>query len=384
MKTKYMNTRESGFTLTELVVTLFIMSAIMAATFASFLTLSKSFKNVSKLTESHMEDIAGLDIMRYDIEMAGYGLPRAYFPPDLGISYTEAVSNTTYGTDPQTLNDAPTSEPRAYVFSDNTGVNGSDVLAVKSLAVALTNVSEKWTFVYYNGTSWVYRLWNDPRYDFKNNDRVIFVSAINKVLQTSGGNWQFTINGWPTHNTGSMPTPGSIDIVFLMYGVDAINNLSMPFNRVDYFLYNPPANVPSRCHPNTYTLYRAVINHATGERDIQPLLDCVADIQLAFGLDTNADNIVDSWTSSTIPTTADLLQQQLKEIKVFMLVQEGQFDPDFTFVTNPASPANSIAIGDSSITVKTFNFTTPVNFGTDYVHYRWKLYKMVNKPLNLM
>ncbi len=381
MKIMQTKTRQSGFTLTELVVTLFILSAIMAATFASFITLSKSFKNVTKVTETHMEDIAGLDIMRYDIEMGGYGLPRAYFPPALDIVYTEAISTTTYGTDPSLLNDAPSNEPLTYRFSDNTGGNGSDVLAVKSLAVALTNVSEKWTFVYYDGTNWVYRLWNDPRYDFKNTERVIFVSAINKVLQTAGGNWQFTLNNWPVHDSVNMPTPGSIDIAFIMYGVDSTSNLRMPFNRVDYFLYRPATNFPSRCNPNTYTLYRAVINQATGARDIQPLLDCVADLQLAFGLDTNADNMVDSWTTSAIPTTADLLQQQLKELKVFMLVQEGQFDPDFTFVTNPT---NQMLIGDSSITVKTFDFTSPVNFGADYVHYRWKLYKMVAKPLNLM
>ncbi|MBF0537524.1 MAG: PilW family protein [Nitrospirae bacterium] len=381
-----MKIRENGFTLTELIVTLFVMSAIMAATFSAFLTLSKSFKNMSKRTETHMEDIAGLDIMKYDIEMAGYGLPRAYYPPALGINYTEAASTGTYGLDPVTLNDAPANEPRAYVFADNvvpaggTGTNTSDVLAIKSFAVALTSVSEKWTFVYYNGTNWVYRLWNDTRYDFKNHEIVVFVSAINKVLQVSGGNWYFTLAGWPTYNTATMPVPGTIDLTFIMYGITTTTATTaprMPFNRVDYFLYRPAAGFPARCNPNTYTLYRATINQSTGARDIQPILDCVADFQVGFGLDTDANNIVDTWTSNAVPTSASTLQDQLKELKVFLLIQEGQYDPDFTFATNST---HTLTIGDSDITLKTFDLTTLPN----YAHYRWKVYKMVTKPLNLM
>ncbi len=374
IKTKLTRFKEDGFTLTELVVTLFIMTAIMAATFASFMTLSKSFKGVSKMTETHMEDIAGLDILRYDTEMGGYGLPKAYFPPSLGINYTEAASDGTYSPDPASLNDAPANEPRPYAFSDNSGGNNSDVLTIKSLAVALTNVSEKWTFLYYNGATWVYRSWNDTRYDFKNTERVIFVSPINKTIQVAGGNWYFNIVNWPNHDIVNMPTPGSIDLAFIMYGVDSTSNLRMPFNRVDYFLYRPSSNFPTRCNPNTYTLYRAVISHTNGLRNQQPLLDCVADFQVAFGLDTNADNIIDTWTGSALPTSVSTQIDWLKEIKVFVLAQEGQFDPDFTYASA------TITVGDNDIMLKNFDLTTLPN----YANYRWKLYKMVAKPLNLM
>jgi hypothetical protein len=169
-----------------------------------------------------------------------------------------------------------------------------------------------------------------------------------------------------------MPTPGDIDLIYLVYGVDGKTDLRMPFNRVDYFLYKD-TTFPAKCNSGTYTLYRGLIKQADGTRDAQPLLDCVADFQVAFGLDVNNTGVI-TWTDSALPNFAPDIDYQLKEVRIFILLQEGQFDRDYTY------PSTTVLIGDSDITLKNFNLTT---LSANYVNYRWRVYKLVAKPLNI-
>ena len=72
----------------------------------------------------------------------------------------------------------------------------------------------------------------------------------------------------------------------MMYGVDQDTNLRMPFNRADYFISN--TNAPSRCAPNTGVLEKVVVNQSDGRlTNFLPLVDCVADMQVIFRLDTD-------------------------------------------------------------------------------------------------
>ncbi|MBF0319841.1 MAG: prepilin-type N-terminal cleavage/methylation domain-containing protein [Nitrospirae bacterium] len=368
-----MNRHDSGFTLVELMVALFITAAIMTAAYSSFITISRSFKTVTKQTETQMESSIGLDILRHDIEMAGYGLPRGSISPSLGYTYNEAVSDGTYTPDPQVLNDATANEPRSVVIGNNTGPNTSDAFAIKSLDVSSSKTTEKWSYVYYDGASWVLKSWNDTRYDLSTNDRVIFVSPKRKDLQLNTSNsWTTTLTSGLTY-TSNMPTPGDIDMIYLLYGVDGKTDLRMPFNRADYFLYRDPTNFPAKCNAGTYTLYRGLLNQSNGMRDAQPLLDCVADFQVAFGLDVNNIGVI-TWTDSALPAQAPDIDYQLKEIRIYILLQEGQFDRDYTY------PSSTILIGDSDITLKNFALST---LSANYANYKWRVYKLVAKPLNI-
>jgi len=57
--------------------------------------------------------------------------------------------------------------------------------------------------------------------------------------------------------------------------------------------------------------------------DPQPILDCVKDFQVAFGLDTDGDGEIDL-RSSALPSTPENVRDQVKEVRVFILYQEGQ------------------------------------------------------------
>jgi hypothetical protein len=151
----------------------------------------------------------------------------------------------------------------------------------------------------------------------------------------------------------------------------------MPFNRADYYIWRAHTNpaqdeVPDRCAPNTGVLRKAVISHADGgRRDVLPLLDCVADLQVIYRRDTDDDGTIDNTTDDISALTTQQIRDQVKEIRVYILAHEGQRDVNYT------QTPTTIYVGDPGIGGgRNFNIGTNVN-------YRWKLYTLVVKPNNL-
>ena len=117
-----------------------------------------------------------------------------------------------------------------------------------------------------------------------------------------------------------------------IYGLDNSSAAHrMPFNRVDYYLDNTiAADLPSTCAANTYTLYRSTVNQLNGTLNKTPLIDCVKDFQVAFGLDPAGDPLQPiQWQANLmagVAMTAAQIQQQLREVRIFILYQEGLGD----------------------------------------------------------
>ncbi len=68
--------REDGFTLIELMITMITFVIVIASVSSIFLGLLNQFKQQSKIAETSLEGLTGLEILRQDLEQAGYGLPR--------------------------------------------------------------------------------------------------------------------------------------------------------------------------------------------------------------------------------------------------------------------------------------------------------------------
>ncbi|MBF0342922.1 MAG: PilW family protein [Nitrospirae bacterium] len=460
---KNMGNREAGLTIAELIVTLFILSIVMAATFSVFITLSKSFKSETKIAESNIESSLSIELVRRDLEMAGFGLPTGAAPILVaGGTYSEAVTGGSanytdydqfmpqkYTPDPTTFNDATNNEPRAVVLSNDTNpgdtvstFDDSDVLSVKSQLVGNDTAAYKWTIRYYDAVSasWKNQLWNDPARDFcpraagtftgdpgcTDKDRIIVVTSDTKsIFKNASSQYGYTVQTWPDNaNTNGLPDPAINNIVYLIYGVYTkpsmdTSTVRMPFNRVDYYLQRPLPNAatyvssfPSRCHPKSYTLYRTTINQSDGKRNEQPILDCVADFQVAIGLDTNANGAVDTWITesgatvaskcksdtvalgctgtSTDISTALLVRSKVKQVKVFALTHEGKFDNDF-YYDDPANPGTSDPTvpfdvnftGEDSLAYTLAVKTYHLNNLSNYIHYRWKLLVLDVKTANI-
>ena len=168
----------------------------------------------------------------------------------------------------------------------------------------------------------------------------------------------------------------------VMYGINSgeMNRPIRPFNRADYFISTD--NVPIRCAPGTGVLVKGVLNHdLTGTMTLLPLLDCVADIQVVFGIDTNNDRMVDTWgdwTNTLRTMTAAQIRSQLMEVRVSILAHEGQRDDSFMYSDNTVfvGAIVNMPTGLTQNLGKQFDVRTQKN-------YRWKLYNLAVKPLSL-
>src|SRR5208337_831717 len=240
--------RQRGMTLVELLVSLAIVMVIIGAATTAYLKLLRTYRTQGRLAESYMANLTGLEMLRYDIEMAGFGLPANL---GSGTTYSEATDNTV-PYDPSTLNDSPNGIPRALAHLDNpaTTPNQSDVLTIKSSAANVNTTSKKWSMIINGGTPAV-KSWGVTAMDFTTNDNFIILDNNGNLLPASGAWGCYVFNTGYYSDASNIPSP-SAQYVYYMYGLDnsTINPSDvhrMPFNRVDYYLDKIAADFPSSC-----------------------------------------------------------------------------------------------------------------------------------------
>lgn len=391
-----------GFTLVELIVTMAIFMTVLIIAADSFNTIVTNSSKYSKFEESNIEGMIGLEMMRHDLEQMGFGLPWAFGG---NLTYAESTQSDSI------MNDAPSGIPRPFVGFSNTS---SVVIGVKGSTVGITKASQRWTYIPFQNYS------SNPResrpvdlgaFTPGKSDKVIaLLTSFNNYtaasLRLSSGTFAFNYN--TNNGIHSDFLPKSDQETHFIYGIGDAGgpSLRMPFNRADYFVSSSAGTVPPFCAANTKVLYKATVNHSNGNYTYIPLLDCVASMQVVLGWSSSAgtENVQDSIsTYSSLPvigsgdvTTiaagsaspldandikswfsgkdAKRIREQLKAVKVYILAQEGKRDPAYTH------PASSIVIGgdgESSLT-RTYTFTD------EQRHYRWKLYRIIVKPKNLV
>jgi len=389
---------DSGFTLVELMITMVIFVFFIAAASQVFTGLLTQFKQQSKMAETNIEGIVGLEMLRQDVEHAGYGLPWYGL-----VAYSESSTN------PYSLNDSTTTAaPRAVLSKNNATFsspnnifNGSDYLVIKSVNVGRNDACQKWTLLKaapftspYNPRKWTPALTPPQGEDLASTDRVIVLrpgstDANGRTLVVDGANDFTTFSDVTSHPSPNPWPPADTSETRIVYGVDPDTDLRMPFNRADYVVRRFDSGgtniTPARCAPNTGVLEKAVVNQGNGAFSYLPLLDCVADMQVIYALDNNEDgDFVDgagtpadgySDDITTAPLTAQQIRKRVKQVRVYILSHEGQRDVNYTYPTNP------ITVGEFGLG-RSFNFVTAGI--TDWQNYRWKIYTIVLKPTNLL
>jgi hypothetical protein len=378
-------------------ITMVVFVFFIVATSQVFTGLLTQFKQQSKIAETNIEGIVGLEILRQDIQHAGYGLPwHVEIDGDGdGNDWEQLTNYNETSTNPYSLNDATTAAPRAVLSKNSatfTGSNnifdGSDYLVIKSVNVARNDACDKWTTL--SSASPYVRTWTPATENLSNTDRVIVLrpgstDADARTLVVNGSAFSTTLSGvssTPWRSTDPSETR-------LVYGVDPDTDLRMPFNRADYFIrkYNSSSiNItPGRCAPNTGVLEKATVNQGNGAFTYLPLLDCAADMQVIYGLDTNEDGGFDPLNDpadvysddiTTAPLTAQQIRKRVKQVRVYILSHEGQRDTTYTY------PSTTIDIGGDVGLGRIFNLTTKIG-DPEYKYYRWKLYTIVVTPHNL-
>ncbi|HEX9079232.1 MAG TPA: type II secretion system protein, partial [Desulfuromonadaceae bacterium] len=345
-----------GFTLIEIVVVMALFLVVIAITGQAFQTILQQTAKLFRSEESTTEGVVGLEMVRHDIQQAGYGL----FTQTSPVDYDEAQSAPA-----STYNEpSDTAPPRAVVAGNNLPaspgylVSGSDYLVIKGTTVGSSPVAQKWThLVYAPGSGTAPYTWASKVENFTGGDKVVLLSrsitsggtTASIVPQGSSFYFSYGQTAFAAYSTNTSS--------YFVYGLDDAN-ARMPFNRVDYFV-GTGGTMPQLCAQGTGTLYKGNVNQSNGALTKTPILDCVADMQVVFGWDLAdaggnlvgdptqpGDGEVDTWSNadgtittgsvnlSSAPTNPYVQQTiladpghvrtKLKVVKVYILAQVGR------------------------------------------------------------
>lgn len=397
---------------------------IIAITGDSFKTILTQSSKIFRNEESNIEGMVGLEILRHDLQQAGFGL----FSESPPVSYSEAAAA------PANLyNDAGTSVPYnvprpivagndrpAVSIADDAGASynvlpGTDYLVVKATSVGRNRTSQKWTYLKYTSNDVYPNTWVSSAENFTaggtGSDRVVLLrrqigsqsQTVSLETDPPGGSGDFY---YAYSNSAFSRYTSASSAIFSVYGLDSgPTTPRMPFNRTDYFVARPQdtTQIPPVCAPNTGILYKTTINNVSGSGggglNYVPLLDCVADMQVVLGWDMDSNGAVDTYSnadgltftsslttlasndvtnalsnaSNNTSTTVPSIRNSLKMVKVYILAQQGRIDPGYT------SPS-PILVGGASESILTHSYDITA---AGWRNYRWKVYQIVTRPKNL-
>lgn len=393
-----------GFSLVELIVVMAMFLIIIAVTGDTFSRIMTRSSVQSRGAASNIEGIVGLEMMRKDLASTGFGLPWSF---DSAISYKEVKPGgatkprdeiaADYNVKPED-DENQTEVPMAVSGGNNVPsstpsnlIAGTDYLVIRATSIGTSQASQRWSFMNYTGTtkpdplspeSWSRE--NLTATDWVVVLRVGLSAAFTKELVSDAGS--FTTQ----YNNLSHYTPDEKKVAHYIYGISdsSAGAPRMPFNRADYYVRIPGSTeanrLPQRCAPNTGILFKALVDHVDGSVSSPgsefPLLDCVADLQIVYVLDSASSGQITE-TDSLAGLTASDIRERLKSIQVYVLTHEGGKDSLYTY------PNETIAVGPTvdGITAGTIGntFKLKETIKTGWERYRWKIYRFTVNPLNL-
>ncbi|MDD3846936.1 MAG: prepilin-type N-terminal cleavage/methylation domain-containing protein [Syntrophorhabdaceae bacterium] len=363
---------EQGFSLLELLIAIAIMGIVMAMSMQLLQSLIGGQRQQAAIVAGQFESTLGMEMMRSDVSNAGFGLADEF--KSAPGTYSEATSNPS-----QQFNDAP-NVPKALAHSNNVGsftdyIANSDYLVIRSPAVGINSAAGKWT----NITGTTVHIWNDVNLDMVNGRDYMVVI---KPRSTLGGRAQLIVSAGayaPQYVTSALDVAfqpsTSTGERYLAFGIDDTNIPVRPFNRADYYVKKPSTANPN-CASGTGSLVKFALPQSAAvdvTANELPLIECVANMQVVFRLDTNLDGVPEDPPVNDISGLDALaIKEQVKEVRVYLLTHEGIMDRRFKY-----GGANPITVGPTAALGTSVNLTA---FGTDWDHYRWKVHTLVIKP----
>lgn len=380
----------SGFSLIELIVVFAIFGILMTMVFSSFIPVLQRNSQQGRISETKLETGIGLDLLRADLEHAGFGLPWSF--PVAPNPYNEPTAASA----PVAINDAP-NVPRPLSSLDATTFglnNGSDYLSIKAMNVVRGTTSQKWGWLWRNAahTATIQSMGAEP---FDANDRVIVIHPRdNRRLVVDGvGLYNFSATTTSAALDNFAPDEAAFDPDgerFLLFGLDNINNPQRPFNRTDYYVNE--ANVPTQCAPGTGVLTKLTLNQGDNLFSFLPIVDCVADFQVVYYLDTTTP-VDGGWDARANANglngmDAKEVRDRVKSIRCYILTHEGGADRSYTYpnqtinVGEVDQNGDPVLAADGTPTGRVFTLNPSV-IGPTWSNYRWKVYSLAMTPKNL-
>ena len=295
-----------GLTVAELLIAVLITIILLTVIYSSYFKLVKSTTQESSSIKTQLETLTGIELLRLDLEHAGYGIAR--------------------------------DEPSNIIEWDNS----TKSLIIRSVLNNTNKVTQSWALV-----------------DCSSGIPLIAASGGNLSPSTHvvylTTNRTFVANG----TLSSCPTN---DILMAFPYSPGTSGCSKQF--CYKITYKVSSDQPLQtCNPYTHNLLRAV-----GTSNGYPVIDCIADFVTTFDYDSNGDGILSSSERNQLLSTFSCNStdcSRLKQINIYLLVQEGREDPEFFF--------------NGNTTIDNITLQLP----PDYVHYRWEIIKLTVVPMEL-
>jgi hypothetical protein len=376
-----------GYTLVELIVVMAIFMAVIIISSQAFNKIISVSSQQSKSSESDTQGVIGLEMLRVDLEHAGYGLPWitsfvADFDeaPDAANSLAPGINSKDFN-DKYNVSSDSNKVPRAIQAAASTS-DGRDYLVIKSVLAGMSDTVKKWAYVEGIGGASRLKAWDEN--NLVANEQVVTIDSRTKRLvgnSMTAADYSYTLTGTAPFTPPAAFQPQSDTDAFVVYGLLPASSTvapRAPYNRVDYYIKRPSSttDMPLRCAPGTGILYKGVMFHGTtGGYTQYPLLECVADMQVVFNVAADGVNGVDVDQSGLAGLSAKEIRQQLKMIKIFIVAHEGGKDSTFIYNTQ------NIVVGEGA--GRTLDLKNGVVGSDDYKNYRWKIYKLTVTPKNI-
>jgi type IV pilus assembly protein PilW len=286
---------EGGFTLVEVLAAMVILLIATTAVYATFTTQQKTFTIQNRVAEMQQNLRQGAEYMMRDIRMSGYGVPplpdNVTIPNNVvaaGVTSIRGIYALDNTTGPDQLfvfyqYDMDTSQPPAWL---------SSAMATASTAISVDNV-----------------------FGFENGDLILVSSGTTADL--------FRVTGAPAAPVLPHDTSG--------YNAAAAH----PAFPAGGYLASPPATVAKARFARYFIDVTTDPAHPTLMVDRmagaapQPVADDIEDMQLTYGIDANADGIVEAWTPT--PGTPS----QVRQVRLQLLARARLADANWSETRPP-------------------------------------------------
>lgn len=355
-----------GFTLIELLVVLILFLVLGAAV---FWVLVKALQSVAT-TAGEAKQTASVEVntdwLVFDLKHAGYGI---------AVNENSLVLSYCTGTD--------TTNPACSVKNSINPARGKLLLVKETTNIADTNCPSDdpdfgFGFVLWNGSQVVYQ---ETPCDvcglYKDYIKCIWHSSnkiYNGTRKCCNGLYSDILVGYPIDTNSTCKN----------YSSNKACCSKQSCTGITWYL-SPSTSTPiTNCFQGTYVLYRKTTNSTGGFQNAKPIINCVSDWDIWFGLDINGDNTVDKWVNE-IPNTdinnnADL-KNKLKIAKIYLLVQ-ASYTPqaNYNFCKETAHDCDNTCgngyilaeiLKDADNSLHTVCLKHPSN--PNWVHYKWRI-----------
>lgn len=289
---------KKGMTLVETLVSLVILSLLLGAIFTILNLQSVRSSHVQKTSVLQTDAQVALTLLKWDLASSGLAFPKV----------------------------------DTAVRSLDGGLMGTDAISIKAVGLGFESSAVKWSWLLDRAHTtdlfyWV-RGFEDTTFNFKEGDTVVCLDNDRKIMIPPG---ELTIIAPVVIDTFYDPKGNPVLGQQLTFDKKLSAIAGLVIIRKFFSLYNPGI-----------TLSINDSNQLVRGSDI--LLDNVEDLQFAYGIDNDGDNIIETWTD-VIPQFATLGRKWAIR---YTLVVTSRPMRDYTYIHNSLVIENHTYIPDKT------------------------------------